>query len=153
MPQRRVPVELRILDGTYKPGEHGPRPDKSLSCAPKKPAGLDKKVSKKWDEYVMLLAPMLHESDGPQLAALCDLRVKWEDANADLAKMKWGAVGYAKRLAVVLTLLDRFNKIASLFGMTPVDRAKLRFEMSGPKRPKVDSDKPKVNLPPPKVGG
>lgn len=145
MPQRRKPVELRILDGTHKPSVHGPAPEPGDHKPPKKPADLTGEAAKVWASLVKLLAPVLRESDGFVLAELCRSWAELKKCQTVLRGMSPVEPSYNKVLIGTSINLDKVNKMASLFGLTPSDRAKLRFEAAGPPQAKV-ATRPKTKL-------
>lgn len=145
MPRHPQPVELRLLDGTYKPSKHGPLPDDTPGGPPAKPANLKSGPGKIWNELSKLLVRVLRESDGPMLAELCRWWHELKRAQDELAKSKPGAKGYNQLLIGVGICSDKVNKLAGLFGLSPSDRAKLRFEQAGPAKARV-ATRPKTKL-------
>src|SRR5262249_21180976 len=72
MGRPRKPIEKHLLDGTFRADRHGPVPDDAGSGpAPVKPADLDDLAGAFWDRVVLLLAGIVRDRDGEQLAELC----------------------------------------------------------------------------------
>lgn len=143
MPRIRRPVESRLLDGTYEPGRHGPLPDPAESVTPPtRPDDLTGTARKYWDELLGLLPGVVRERDGPMLAEMCRFRYELTRIRGELRRTKPGGKGYNQLLVASGIAFDKFDKIASRFGLTPSDRAKLRAEMSGPVKAKVAVRKP-----------
>jgi phage terminase small subunit len=143
MGRPRKPVEARILDGTYKPSRHGPPPDAGDEVAPPaKPADLDGDAAVLWDTIVPMLATVARERDAPMLAELCWQWAELRRIKAVIAKKKPGAKGYNQLLVAAGICTDKFEKIASRFGLTPSDRAKLGVVQAGPVRAKVATRQP-----------
>jgi phage terminase small subunit len=145
MPQRRKPVELRLLEGTHKPSVHGPAPEPGDHKPPKKPADLTGEAAKVWAALVKVLKPVLRESDGFMLAELCRSWAELKKCQKAIQDMSPVEPGYNKALIGQSINLDKVTKMASLFGLTPSDRAKLRFEQAGPPQAKV-ATRPKTKL-------
>ena len=100
-------------------------------------------VEKKfWDELTALLGNVIRERDGPLLAELCRFRYELSLIRKELRKTRPGAKGYNQLLVASGIAFDKYDKIASRFGLTPSDRAKLRAEMVGPVKAKVATRKP-----------
>lgn len=146
MGRHRVPVEKRIRDGTYKPSRHGPPPDTSADVAPPvKPADLEGDASALWDSLVELLAGVVRDRDAAMLAELCWQWAELRRIKAVIAAKTPGEAGYNALLVAAGICTDKFDKIASRFGLTPSDRAKLGADKAGPAKPKV-AVRPKTAL-------
>jgi phage terminase small subunit len=147
MGRKRKPVELRLLDDTYKPSRHGPLPDlDEVRTPPAKPAHVKGAAAKVWSALSKSLSGVLRESDGHLLADLCIAWAELRRCQVELGKQKPGDVKYQRTLICFGICSDKVNKLAGLFGLTPSDRAKLRFEQSaGPAKAKV-ATRPKTKL-------
>lgn len=146
MPRARRPVEGRILDGSYKPSRHGPLPDTSdMPIPPVKPVGLKGDAARFWDELIATVGKYSRDSDGMMLAVLSELCSERARVWAALRKTKPGAKGYNQLLVALGICTDKVDKIASRFGLTPSDRAKLRAEQVGPVKAKV-ATRPRTKL-------
>lgn len=138
MGRPRKPVDLRLLEGSYQPSRHGPLPEpEETAPKPVKPAGLTGESGKMWDRLLPLLEPVVRERDTPLLVEMCTWWAELKRVRAALKKSGPGAKGYQQLLVSAGICSDKVDKIASRFGMTPSDRAKLRAEASGPVRAKV----------------
>jgi hypothetical protein len=146
MGRHRKPVELRLLEGNYQPSRHGPivedaEPRQRLF----KPARVKGDAGKVWVALSKSLACVLRECDGHLLA---DLSIAWAELHrcqSELSKHSPGEVLYQRTLIAFGILSDKVNKLAGLFGLTPSDRAKLRFEQAEGSKAKVAS-RPKTQL-------
>jgi phage terminase small subunit len=145
MPQRRKPVELRLLEGTHKPSVHGPAPEPGDHKPPTKPADLTGEAAKVWASLVKLLKPVIRESDGPLLVELCRWWAELKKCQTVIHNLSPVEPGYNKVLIGVGICSDKVDKLAARFGLTPSDRAKLRFEAAGPPTAKV-ATRPKTKL-------
>jgi P27 family predicted phage terminase small subunit len=158
MGRQRKPLELRLLDGTYQPSRHGPLPDDGEPREPpEKPARVKGEAAKVWSELSKSLAGVLRESDGHLLADLCFAWAQLRRCQTELSKHNPGDTKYQRTLICFGICSDKVNKLAGLFGLTPSDRAKLRFEQSaGPAKAKV-ATRPRTALdregPPGGAGG
>src|SRR5690348_7657214 len=120
MPRHPKPVELKILNGTYKPSRDGPPPDDDGEVRPPvKPTDLKGGAGKIWDALTKLLAPVVRESDAPMLAELCRWWHELKRTQRELARTKPGASGYNQKLVGMGICSDKVNKLAGLFGLTP----------------------------------
>lgn len=147
MGRPRRPIDMRLLDGTYEPSRHGPLPE-SEETAPKllsKPVGLTGDTSKIWDRLFPLVAPVARERDMPLLVELCAWWSELNRVRAALKKSGPGSKGYNQLLVSAGICSDKVDRIASRFGMTPSDRAKLRAESVGAVKARVAS-RPKTAL-------
>lgn len=155
MGRNRRPVESRLLDGTYQPSRHGPLPDPVEGAGPPvKPADLDGDAGRLWDSLTVLLAGVVRDRDATMLAELCWQWAELQRIKEVIAKKTPGAKGYNQLLVAAGICTDKFDKIASRFGLTPSDRAKLGATQSEPIRPVV-AIRPKSALDkqgPPKKG-
>lgn len=144
MGRLRRPVESRLLDGTYQRSRHGPLPDSEDTSLtpPSRPADLTGTARKYWDELLSLLSNVARERDGPMLADLCRWRAELTRVRSVLKRTRPGGKGYNQLLIAAGICSDKMDKIASRFGLTPSDRAKLRAEQVGPVKSKVATRKP-----------
>ena len=147
MSRHRKPVEMRLLDGTYQPSRHGPLPaDLGDAFAPPvKPSDLKGDASKLWDTLTVMLAGVVRDRDGLMLAELCQWWAELRRVKTVLAATTPDAKGYNGLLVAAAVCTDKLDKIASRFGLTPSDRAKLGAESTGPVKPRV-ATRPKTAL-------
>jgi len=91
------------------------------AITPAKPEGLDNSALAMWDLVIEHRKPWLDESDGPALQALCEcwsLRSRAVSALADDSTDKDARIAFTQYQAA-------FERMATRFGMTPVDRERL----------------------------
>lgn len=114
-----------LAAGTYKPCRHGKRMDtkESESTRPTKPRGLPKEAAKLWDAVVdyLLGRGVVDSIDATELEMMCRL---WNLTRAALAIAEKDPTNKNARVAAT-AYATRFEAVASRFGMTPVDRARL----------------------------
>lgn len=108
------------------------RPDKAgnpvkITQKPTKPRGLDKAVGKLWDTYapVMIRYGIATKLDEPELRALFQ-HWAWFVHFADLADATDDIEEMATLIAIANKSYDQFSKCSKRFGMTPLDRQRLR---------------------------
>lgn len=133
------PVEKHVLDGTYRADRHGPLagPAGATAPPPAKPADLAGEAAELWDHLSRLLAGVVCERDGTHLAELCRWWAELRRTQAGLATAEVGGVRYTALLAAAAKCSQQFDRLASRFGLTPADRARLKTEAAGPAKPKV----------------
>lgn len=126
MPRAKVPVEQRLLEGTYKPSRHGPIPTASgPGCVPEKPKSLKGEAARLWKDLLALLKPRLQPSDGLMLASLCRWQARMDALQAKLDEIEPGTVEFGRVIVQAGIATDKVTKLAQLFGLSPTDRAKL----------------------------
>lgn len=157
MGRPRKPLEKHLLDGTFRADRHGPPPDDAGAVAPPvKPADLAGDASEFWDRIVGVLAGVVRDRDGEQLAELCRWWARIQKVGAALDKAQPGSLLYSRLMTQAGTAAATFDRIAKRFGMTPADRAQLHIEATGPVKAKVPT-RPRTALdkagPPKKVKG
>jgi len=134
-----------LAPGSYRPSRHGPLPPEP-GGAPTKPKGLSKVGSSLWD-LVIATRPNVRESDGPALQLVC---LWWERCVAGLGKAKKAAPNQASQLATAAAIAtDKWLALAARFGLTPVDRTKLRkadTTAESPRQPAAVETRPKTSL-------
>ncbi len=146
MPKPRKPIESHVRDGTYRADRHGPLTDDLDTAAPPvKPADLTGDAAEVWDRLVGLLAGIVRESDGPYIAEACQWWAELRRIRAALAKMTPGKHGYGSLIGTAATCSKEVDRLLTRFGLTPVDRAKLRAESVVPVKAKV-AVRPKTAL-------
>jgi P27 family predicted phage terminase small subunit len=146
MGRKRKPVELRLLEGNYEPGRHGPLPDPDeVRTPPVKPAHVKGAAAKVWSALSKSLSGVLRESDGHLLADLCIAWAELRKCQAKLQEEEPGTNIYQRTLVNFGILSDKVNKLAGSFGLTPSDRARLRFEQAEGAKARV-ATRPKTKL-------
>jgi P27 family predicted phage terminase small subunit len=133
----RKPDEVKILEGTFRQDRDG---DPSASVVadgiPEPPAHLKGDALKFWSEVVpgLIAAGLAKERDATQLTFMCTWYVRARRYEKAADKMPCTH----KRLASMTMLANMawkaFDRLASRFGLTPSDRAKLRIEQAPKKQ-------------------
>ena len=126
----RKPTGLHKIDGTFRADRHGDRADAAhdFFAVPEKPADLVCEAEDLWDQVVGRLASSQSTSDldTASLHAMCLWWQRFLDLNAKATEFAWDderAEMYENR---AIKAWRAFDRIASRFGMTPADRAKLK---------------------------
>ena len=146
MPTPRKPLEAHLRDGTYRHDRHGPIPDDVQTFTPpRKPADLVGDAGEFWDTITALLAGVVRDRDAPLLAELCWHWSELRRVKKVLATKQPGEAGYNTLLVAVGILTDKFDKIASRFGLTPADPARLNVEVAAPVKARV-ATRPRTKL-------
>lgn len=159
MPRPRKPVEQHIIDGTYRKDRHGPAPQPDPDGGddlgpPVKPRSLTGEAGKIWDQLARQLTGVLRARDTLLLVEMCRWWAELKRVQGALKKSRPGEKGYNQLLIGAGICSDKLDKLASRFGLTPADRAKLRAVEVVPGRPKV-ATRPRTKLDqdgPPKPG-
>lgn len=126
MPQRKVPISQRLLDGTYKPSKHGPIPTgQTTGGAPVKPKSLKNEAARIWKDLTALLKGRAQASDGPMLANLCRWWARMDALQEKLDALEAGTVEFGRVIIQAGIATDKVTKMGQLFGLSPADRAKL----------------------------
>ena len=112
--------------GTYKPSRHGGRGDDLPPEQPPKPADLSPDAAAFWDQVVAWLVEhgQCQRIDAFALEAMCRL---WACARVSLIAAEADPLDKDIRIAAT-SYAQRFESMASRFGMTPVDRARLTLK-------------------------
>ena len=125
MARPRKPTAEKILNGN--PGRR-PLPDNEpqFDGVPQMPEWLDDDGRALWDSVVSKLtaAGVSREIDSPSLAAMCRWWSLWRrlDRQLNSGEMAW------KDICAASAAWKQFSAIASKFGLTPVDRTKLKVD-------------------------
>lgn len=134
-------MAAKLLEGTYRADRDGPVEGAVRAVgAPQPPADLDGEALAYWHRIVpgLVASGVAAACDSEALGLLCwwleqlhrmraDIDRRWTAAEASGAPAN---LGHALVAAGIAT--DKFNQLASRFGLTPSDRAKLRVEPQGP---------------------
>lgn len=121
MAAHRKPTAELKLHGVYQRSRHG---DRSLEPQPKgvprKPAGMSKDASDHWKAVVPSLIDtgVATEQDAPALAAMCEFRGEYERAKRRKQHDR-------TRLLMMVAAHKEWINLASRFGLTPSDRARI----------------------------
>lgn len=140
----RKPTEAHLLAGTYRADRHGPRPGDAEDgiSPPAKPADLGGDAAALWDELAALLAGTVRAADALQLAELCRWWATVRRIRTALDKAQPGSLRCSRLMGQISTAAAAADRIASRFGLTPSDRAKLGVVQVGPAKPKVATRQP-----------
>ena len=145
----RKSIDQHLRDGTYRADRHGPiATDQLESQAPPPPAMPGEVVglaAEFWRRIVGLLGNLIRDRDAPLLAELCWHWAELQRIKTEIALVTPGTGNYRDLLIANGICTDKFDRIARRFGMTPVDRAKLKVESVGPAKPKVATRPPTAN--------
>lgn len=144
MPRGRPKKSLvdHVRDGTYRRDRHGPLPGEKppasvpLAQPPSRPQAAPQAQSELWDQLTRLLAGVVTDRDVPILTELCWWWTEFRKVQADLATMAPGEKGYKDKLVCAGICSTNLDKLAVRFGLTPVDRARLKGD-GGPPAAKV----------------
>lgn len=130
MPAGRHPKPLNILklEGGYRPSRHDGRNHASLTDdpPPDRPAHMEGLAATVWDYVVATRSNWLAPSDRMALEHLCDLWVLRTEA---LTRYRADANSREARTAF-RDWSAMFVQVASRFGLTPSDRARLGEEVT-----------------------
>jgi P27 family predicted phage terminase small subunit len=142
---RKPAAKLKLL-GEYREDRHGDRFDDShLDSAVEKPEGMNSVAERFWDSVVpgLVEAGYVKAIDQPQLRGMCEWWARYITASTWLShRQTRGALdGELKDVELIAKIHGMaqkawaaFSAVASRFGMTPSDRAKLAAE------PKEEAD-------------
>lgn len=131
------------MNGTYRPGKHGPRPTvpDPVEGPPAKPADLSADVAAKWDATVPHLAHLLRPYHAALLVDLCRWQVRAEQIEQAIEKTTVGEKEYVALLNAAATVTGALLGLSQRFGLTPADRAKMKLL---PTTSAAQAAKPKV---------
>ena len=125
------PLSLLKLDGTYTRSRHANRIDDSLfDGKPKKANWLAFEAKRfwKWQVEPLIEKGVATEADSATLQAMAQLWARWRWADQQCSECLHDVYDFARWTRVSTSLIQRFDNLASRFGMTPVDRARLRVQ-------------------------
>ena len=144
------PPELHVMDGTYRPDRHGPRPAKPTNCpelpddlvdveageTPSCPTFLDEAAQLEWLRVVAELQAvgMVHALDRSLLAAHCQLWSRYTAAELHLAEegavltLETGRRIVNPWLGISLRCLKELRSHAAELGLSAVSRARLHVK-------------------------
>jgi len=135
MGRHKKPTEMKLLEGTYRKDRAGKNPPVqygNILSIPEPPPGLNDGAKKAWPRIseILINSGVLQEIDIEPLAAYCnEMGVYWE---ATLICQKNGYIGNDGRRnsasIVARDALKNAMQLMALFGITPVNREKLRME-------------------------
>lgn len=121
------PIEVLNMQGTSRRDRHAGRECEPQSGGlPVKPAWLKGVAADFWDEVIELVTKMniAQSVDSSSLAGMCRWWAEWRRLDRRLEEL--GDTDDAYKLIIQAGLAwKHFDKMASKFGFTPVDRTKL----------------------------
>jgi P27 family predicted phage terminase small subunit len=127
----RKPTAKHKLDGTFRKDRHGDRADVGMDLPgqPIMPAGLSDDARELWVRVVGQLtrSKVAVEIDTSQLEAMCRWWARYLENERHACEFSHDIEAgdmYEKRAK---RAWDAFDKVASRFGLTPADRAKLKL--------------------------
>ena len=136
MGRRPKPLKLAVLDGTYRLDRNKLSPTAGGKLA--KPAELGRYGSKLWDQVLPHAESVGGgECDSESLAGMCRWYNDYRRIQAALVKVSPTNDKYRGLLYSMATAWRAFVDMAGRFGLTPVDRAKLRVD---PKEEKDETE-------------
>jgi phage terminase small subunit len=119
--RRRKPTPILKLQGQYRSDRHGDRADAELSTgSPVKPDGLPPFASAMWDHVVKAVhSDLLAEADTACLEGMAHWYSVWRSniTSVDASELRTAAAAW-----------DRFAALTIRFGMSPVDRTKIKLQ-------------------------
>lgn len=130
------PTAIHQLHGTFRPTRHGPteHPIDELIGLPEMPPGMPEQAIKLWKAVVpqLVKAKVAVQLDSIELASMC----RWWCQYNELMTMVESDAPYDKETENRQARLERrakaawhtFDSIASRYGLTPADRARLRVD-------------------------
>lgn len=133
----RKPDELKILQGTFRKDRDGVPavvvPDGDVVP----PDYLGDAALTFWHTIVptMLSVGLAKPTDVPQLASMCEWWARHRRYSAILDAMDDNDKRLYQTTMLCAIASTNFDKIAARFGLTPSDRAKLRVDLGGGKKP------------------
>lgn len=140
----RKPDELKILDGSWRPDRDGSPSSQAVADGdPKPPPYLKGEALAFWNQVVPGLVDnnVAKTRDSAELALMCEWWGRLRKFTRQLDRMKGNDKRLYQMTVLVSIATDKFDKIASRFGLTPADRAKLRIPEAANKRAAVPSRK------------
>jgi P27 family predicted phage terminase small subunit len=137
MPRGRPkkPDDLKILDGTWRRDRDG-KPEERVQAEgePVPPSHLKGESLSFWKHVVpgLIKSGVAKEADAPELAMMCEWWGRYRRYSRMLDRMKNNDKNLYQTTILCGIACTNFDKVASKFGLTPSDRAKLRV----PNKPK-----------------
>lgn len=133
--RRKPTAELKLHGGKVYASRHGDRSrEPQPSGRPMRPEGMSADATAHWE----LVVPSLVETgvataqDTPALAAMCEFRAEYERAKRRQAKDR-------SRLLMMVAAHKEWINLASRFGLTPSDRARIVSDRKDKARSKTAS--------------
>lgn len=136
MGRPRKPIAQHILEATFRADEHAHRlPVLDCTGEPERPPGLHPDAVRVWDLVTSELVPRgaAKRIDSPLLESLC----WWWAEQVRLMRVVEADVGDWKARRGAAEATRMVLAIGSRFGLTPVDREKLRAEVAREAEPSI----------------
>lgn len=137
MPGRpKKPDDLHILEGTFREDRHGdPAERVILDGEPAPPEHLSDDAKAIWSVIVppLTAAGVAKAADSVQLGIMVEWLARYRRYSAWLDKQGERSGKSRGLMYLVKSAAEAFDSIASRFGLTPTDRAKLRLPKAGVK--------------------
>lgn len=126
MGRPRKPIAQHVLDGTYRHDRHADT--WQPTGEPETPDWLGPDAQALWQSIVppLVASGVATALDAAELAALCDWWGMYRQAIDKLPTLDPDSKLYFKTQMIAVTSFKQFSAIASKFGLTPSDRAKLQ---------------------------
>ena len=113
------------LTGTWRADRHGDRADVTPQGRPVKPDDLDADAADLWDAIIDgCLARGADSADAPALSSMC----RWWSVYIRCDRKMAGDDPNYKAGVLASMAYKQFSQMAAKFGLTPVDRAKLKMD-------------------------
>lgn len=136
MPRHKKPIEQKRLEGTYRADRDENRVAVSdvvpTVTAIKCPSEVkDKYCRSAFETHSKFLCSLglLQEADMPQITSLYVLLQEVRKVAASLEQMEVTNAAYEKLALLYVRLTDRFDKLASIYYISPAARTKLTTDM------------------------
>ena len=136
MARPRKPMAKLKLHGGYREDRHGNRQAEiAANGKPVMPRGLSKHAKSHWKSVVedLIRMDIAKRIDTPALQSMCEWWAEWKMLQSGEA----GIAGY-KRLIQMSMCHKQWRDLASRFGLTPSDRAKLTVDNTEPNDPAAE---------------
>lgn len=125
------PTDAHLRDGTYKESRHGNRvPDSDFPAATdlQCPDDLSGHASEAWLRIIEVLPKdRLKQADVELLAGMCHWLGEFAKVRESLRGLEVTSQNYYKLTILAQMTWKAFKDCAGAFGMTPADRARLKF--------------------------
>src|SRR6516162_1278228 len=134
------PIELHVLEGTFDRRRHAGQADVGAEGVPLPPRGLGRAALAFWRQVVpeLIRAGIARAIDAPELTLMCQWHARYQKYGRQLDRTRPTARAFQALLLAAHLASTRFDKTAAKFGLTPVDRARIRVQ-AAPSGAKVTS--------------
>lgn len=127
----RKPIQAKILDGSYREDRDGPIPP-ATGSPPESPAGLHGEALAFWGRVVpdLIERGVVAGSDTTALVLMCEWWALYRRLRDSLPP-EGSLAGQTQTITQMAIATDKFDRLASRFGLNPSDRARLRLPPPG----------------------